>query len=56
MYESTSADLGQQLLISFFYAVYGALFVYKNESIVVSSVVRAVMCKTNICFQSVEQF
>ena len=38
MYESTSADLRQQLLTCL-YAVCGALFVYKRESTVVSSVV-----------------
>ena len=48
-YESTEADWGQKRLTSF-YAVCGASFAYKREITVVSSVVRAVMHKTNICF------
>ena len=53
-YESTSADLWQQHLTSFFFAVYGVLFDYKWESTVVSSGVRDVMLVTDICSQSAE--
>ena len=41
---------GQQLLTSF-HAACGALFAYKREIAMVSSVVRAVMRMTNICLQ-----
>ena len=51
--ESTSADLWQQHLTSFC-TVYGVLFDYKRESIVVSSGVRHVTLVTNICSQSAE--
>ena len=52
-YESTSPDLRQQRLTSFF-AVYGVLFDYKRESTVVSSGVRDATLVTNMCSQSAE--
>ena len=54
-YKSTSADLWQQHLTSF-YTVCGVLFAHKKESTVVSVVVRAVTHEMNVCSQSVECF
>ena len=54
-FEYTLADWGQQLLTSF-YAVCGALFAYKREITMVSSVVRAVTRGTTIRSLSVGHF